>query len=211
MAEVSSEGGVGSTLAGSEVFQRGSDPAQTRLYGFSRSPKKACWVCLCPKACTHNAGVTPRVALAPGLSSAIPVLGKTAIASAARCRWWVKSPVFSGGCSKPFQLGRLLRRGGRCPRPPLSAPRPTRRVGRWATEGCGPRCLCCGPPRRARPAGLPIRSHQRPSVGAQGCVPIPVFPWDPRIPPPAEELQGPRSAGAPPHPWLLPGWHRGHV
>lgn len=52
--------GVGPALAGSGAFRQGSDPAQTRPYGFSRSPKTACWVCLCPEACVPNAGVTPR-------------------------------------------------------------------------------------------------------------------------------------------------------
>jgi len=126
--------GVGSTLPGSEVFRWESDPAQTHLCGFSCSPKKACWVCLCPEACTHNTGVTARVELAPGLLSAFPVLGRMAVASAARCCWQIKS----SGCSKPFQLGWLLRGGGCCPCLPLDAPRPTCRVGRWATEGCVP-------------------------------------------------------------------------
>lgn len=162
-------GGIGPALAGSEAFRQGSDPAQTHPYGFSRSPKTARWVCLCPEVCVPNAGVTPRAALAPGLPSAILVPGETAVASAAQRCWWVKPPVFSGGCSKPSQPGGCSG-GVRCPHPPFGAPRPTHCVGRWAVESCVPSLPLLQP-------SLPICIHRHPFAGAWGCVFIPVFPW----------------------------------
>lgn len=164
--------GVGSTLGSSEAFRWGSGPGQKRPYGSSHSPKKACWVRLGPGACTHNAGVTPSVALAPGLSLAVPVPGKTAVASAVQCCWWVKSP----SSSKPSQSGRLLRRVVAADIPPSVPPDP---ATAWVSG-------------QRRPARLPICSHQRPSVGARGCISIPVFPWacEPK----------PLQRGRPPHP-----------
>lgn len=151
-----------------------------------------------------------------------PVLGTTAVASAAQCCWGSHPPRWAVAAQTLPSLAGCSR-GARCPCP---APRTPPRVGRGG-GGCPPSASAwC--PRGAGPARLSIRSHQRPSVRAWGCISVLVLPWvcelellveeqtpvtpkDPSRPPQPPFPSRGAAAGPPFSLRLLAGWHQGHV